>query len=129
MALVPDGKVMNIPAANQLIVKEPIARIHTIYQGFKVLTESYAICLKEFEQIFSFPEAVFNVWDTNHNGMIDCIEFFTVLVIYSKARLEDKIRFLFEFYDLNTRGYLLEIDLHFMAFTVLTGTMKLFQKE
>jgi Ca2+-binding EF-hand superfamily protein len=61
--------------------------------------------------------------------MIDCIEFFTVLVIYSKARLEDKIRFLFEFYDLNTRGYLLEIDLHFMAFTVLTGTMKLFQKE
>ena len=114
--------------ANELIVKEPIARIQTIYQGFKVLTESFAIGLKEFEQIFSFPDpiAVFNVWDHNQSGMIDCIEFFTVLIVFAKGRLEDKIRFLFNLFDFNARGYLEEVDLHFIAFNVITVIVKLF---
>ena len=43
--------------------------------------------------------------------MIDCIEFFTVMIIFTDGRIEDKIRFLFDLYDFNQNGYLEEVDL------------------
>ena len=66
------------------------------------------------------------MWDSHANGMIDCIEFFTTLIIFADGRIEDKIRFLFEFFDFNQNGYLEEADLHFMALTAITGTVKIF---
>ena len=39
-------------------------------------------------------EAVFSVWDTDSNGLIDLIEFFTGMIIFANARVEDKLRFL-----------------------------------
>ena len=70
-----------------------------------MLCDSYAISQKEFEQIFALDESVFALWDTDNNGkstiiklsylllgLIDSIEFFCALVIFSSSRVEDKIR-------------------------------------
>ena len=51
-------------------------------------------------------EAVFSVWDTDSNGLIDCLEFFTGMVVFADARIEDKLRMLIELFDLNDNGYL-----------------------
>ena len=56
-------------------------------------------------------ESVFSMWDTDSNGMIDCIELFCVLILYADGRVEDKIRFLADFFDFNQNGYLEEVDL------------------
>ena len=82
--------------------------------------------MKEFEQIFSMSEALFSVWDTDSNGMIDCIEIFTVMITFADSRSEDKVRFLIDFFDFNERGYLEEVDLHFLAYNVIHTTVKLF---
>ena len=59
--------------------------------------------------------------------MVDCIEFFTVLIVFADSKLEDKIRFLFELYDFNQNGYLEESDLHFLALNAISGCCKVFQ--
>ena len=82
--------------------------------------------MREFEQIFAINEAVFSLWDAHANGMVDCIEFFTVMTVFSDSKIEDKIRFLFDFYDFNQNGYLEEADMQFMALTAITGCVKVF---
>ena len=116
-------------ACNLNMVKEPISRVRELHNGFKMLCESFAVSLKEFEQIFCMSEAVFSVWDTDSNGLIDCIEFFTAMIVFSDARIEDKLRFLLDIFDFNENGYLTEIELHFLAFNVLTATAKVFGVE
>ena len=98
-------------ACNLSMVKESMGRIRELHQGFKMLCESFAISLKEFEQVFSMSEAVFSVWDTDSNGMIDCIEFFTAMIVFANCRVEDKVRFLMEIFDFNENGFLTETEI------------------
>ena len=95
-----------VSACNISMVKEPIGRIRNLHAGFRMLSDTFAVSLKEFQQIFSMNEAVFSVWDTDSNGLIDCIEFFTGMIVFSNARVEDKLRFLIELFDFNANGYL-----------------------
>lgn len=92
-----------VPEANKRLLQIPIGRIRTLHKGFQMLTESYALNKKEFEQIFTYDEAVFVIWDTDNNGrshryvliyigLVDVIEFFCTLAIFSNSRVEDKIR-------------------------------------
>jgi hypothetical protein len=34
----------------------------------------------------------FNIWDTDGNGLIDALELFSGLIIFSDAKFEEKIR-------------------------------------
>ena len=102
-----------------------------------MLSESFALNQKEFEQIFTYDEAVFVLWDTDNNGiafeffnlhlgLIDVIEFFCGLTIFSSSRVEDKIRFLFEFFDMNENNYLEECDIQFMFLSCINAVAKTF---
>ena len=84
-----------------------------------MLCESFAVTFREFEQIFALNEACFSIWDTDSNGMIDCIEFFTVLIVFAEGRVEDKLRLLMELFDFDQKGFLEQEDMHFMAFSVV----------
>jgi Ca2+-binding EF-hand superfamily protein len=114
---------------NLAIIKEPIGKIRELHAGFRMLSESFAVSLKEFQQIFSMSEAVFSVWDTDSNGLIDLIEFFTGMIIFANARVEDKLRFLIDLFDFNQNGFLQDMELQFMVFNVLTATAKTFGVE
>lgn len=91
-----------------------------------MLSESFALNQKEFEQIFTYDEAVFVLWDTDNNGLVDVIEFICGLTIFSNSRVEDKIRFLFEFFDMNDNNYLEECDIQFMMLSCINSVSKIF---
>ena len=74
-------------------------------------------------------ESVFTMWDSDSNGMIDTIEIFCVMILFADGRIEDKIRFIAEFFDFNQNNYLEEVDLLFIAFNAINGTVKIFQVE
>ena len=72
-------------------------------------------------------ESLFNLLDDNNNGLIDSIELFTLLALFSDSRVEDRVRFLFDLYDFNERGYLEDLDIQFMFFTILMGLTKIYK--
>ena len=73
------------------------------------------------------PEPLFNLLDDNGNGLIDSFEIFSILAIFSDSRVEDRIRFMFDFFDLNDYGYLEDTDIQFMLFVVMQGINKLYK--
>lgn len=102
------------------------------YHGsFKSICDTFAINLNEFQQIF--PKmgnygALFNIWDTDKNGLIDVLELFAGLILFANsARFEDKIYFLFDIFDFNELNSLSIIDLEFMLISCANATFKIYQ--
>lgn len=48
--------------------------------------------LSEFEHIFGASESAFVIWDTDNNGLIDSLELFSGITLFSDTKFEDKIR-------------------------------------
>ncbi len=48
--------------------------------------------LSEFEHIFGASEIAFVIWDTDNNGLIDSLELFSGIILFSETKFEDKIR-------------------------------------
>ena len=67
--------------------------------------------------------------DQNSNGLIDSIELFTIMCIFSDCREEDKMLFLFDVFDFNGRGWLEAADIEFMMFVIVQGLVKIFGVE
>lgn len=75
--------------------------------------------LTEFEHIFGENESSFIIWDNDKNGLVDVLEVFSGLVVFSNSKFEDKIRFLYEIFDLNEENLIEVIDVEFIVYTVL----------
>ena len=72
---------------------------------------------------------LFNFLDHNSNGLIDALELFILLSLFSSSRVEDRLRFIFDLFDFNERGYLEELDLQFIFFICLQGICKFFKLD
>ena len=59
-------------------------------------------------------------------GLIDALEIFCGLIIFSDSKAEDKIRFLFDLFDFNEIQSISLMDLEFMLFSVLIATSKIY---
>jgi hypothetical protein len=59
--------------------------------------------------------------------LIDSLELFAGLVVFSTSKFEDKIRFLFEIFDLNEVNVITQIDLEFMIYSVLNSAFKVYE--
>ncbi len=80
-----------------------LAKIRELHGGFKSICDNFAINLTEFENIFSSNEATFAIWDADNNGnhffsiilytgLIDALELFSGIIIFSDSKADDKIR-------------------------------------
>lgn len=57
--------------------------------------------------------------------MIDALELFSGLILFSEAKFEDKLRFLFDIFDFNELNSLSIIDLEFMMISCCNATFKI----
>lgn len=102
-----------------------LSKVKEFFRNFEFSCENFAINLTEFEQIFGARIDEFQLWDTDRNGLIDAIEIFTGITIYSEGAVEDKFHFLFDLIDFNRRHQIGYYDLIFLFETYINAVFKM----
>lgn len=69
------------------------------------------------------------MFDTDENGLIDALEIFSGITVFSDAIAEEKIRFLFDLYDFNEMQSLSLMELEFLLSSILDASKKIFSIE
>lgn len=102
------------------------------YHGlFKNICSNFSMDPDEFSQIFDVAESResyhFKIWDIAGRGTVNALELFGGLIIMGEGHIEDKIRFLFEIFDLNELNSLSVVDIEYLVNCVLASCFKLFK--
>lgn len=62
----------------------------------------------------------------NNINIIDSLELFSGICIFSDTKFEDKVRFLFDLFDFNELESLSATDIEFMIYCCMSATFKIY---
>ncbi|EGR31153.1 hypothetical protein IMG5_116830 [Ichthyophthirius multifiliis] len=113
------------PLPNPLL-NSSLSKLREYHGSFKSVCDTFSIDLTEYEQIFGSNETSFKIWDTDKNGLIDALELFSGLILFSDASFNEKVRFLFDIFDFNEMNILTIVDLEFMLISCANATFKVY---
>jgi len=74
-----------------------LSKLREYHGSFKSICDDFTLDLSDFEEIFGVDKESFAIWDTDRTELIDALELFSGLVIFSDSKFEDKIRCTFFF--------------------------------
>lgn len=106
---------------------QSIAEIKDLWMQFKTRCDDFWIDYEEFHKVFKEGVCVFSLWDSKENGLVDALELFSCLVMFSKSNFDDKVVFLFEVFDFNGLHCLTVIDIEYLVSCCLTSLLKVHQ--
>ena len=69
-----------------------LAKLRDYHASFKSVCDNFSIDLTEFEHIFGVGESAFVIWDTDNNGLVDSLELFSGISVFSDAKFDDRVR-------------------------------------
>lgn len=70
-------------------------------------------------------EYTFRIWDTRNINVIDAFEIFSGLIVFSSTSFRDKVKLLFEIFDLNDHKAMNETEIEFMMYCILVAVFKI----
>lgn len=113
-----------------------LSKLRDYHASFKSICDNFSMDLSEFEHIFGASESAFVIWDTDNNGLIDSLELFSGICIFSDTKFDDKIRciiynfkkklVLFDLFDFNELESLSPTDIEFMVYCCMSATFKIY---
>lgn len=108
-----------------------LSKLREYHGSLKSICVEQSIDLRDFEQIFGSSDG-FAIWDDDKNNLIDALELFSGLILFSVAKFEDKIRcsathdpVLFDLFDFNELNSLAITDVKFMLSCCITSTYRI----
>ncbi len=101
-------------------------------RGMRDLSETFALRLHEFEflvnsKLVTLPTCrylFYTMLDTDKNNMVDKFEVMTLVCLCSTLSNEDKVRLIFELFNFNEKGYLVESEVSLMILSITTVVNK-----
>lgn len=110
-----------------------LAKLREYHGSFKSICDTFSIDKGEFSSIFGNKTEGFEIWDEDNNGLIDALELFSGLILFSESKFEDKIRctliqiisVLFDLFDFNEMNSLSLIDVEFLLNCSISSTFKI----
>jgi hypothetical protein len=111
-----------------------LGKLREYHGHFKNICGNFSIDNEEFNLIFQLSNnSYFKIWDIVDNGIIDALELFSGLILYSDSKVDEKIRcnqtltaVLFELFDFNELNSLSPYDIEHLVQRSLSSSLKIF---
>ncbi len=105
-------------------------------RGMKDLSETFALRLFEFEflvngKLVTLPicrHLFTKVFDTDKNGLVDKMEVMCLVCLCSSLSNAEKVEFLFELFNFNEKGYLVESEMSLLLLSITRVVNKIDSK-
>ena len=105
----------------------PISEVREHWTQFKMICNGFWIDYEQFHKVFKESDKIFNLWDFQENGLIDVLELFSCLLLFSKSEFDEKIKFIFEIYDFNDLHSLTTIDVEYIINCCLCSMLRVYK--
>jgi hypothetical protein len=98
-----------------------------------ILSDTFALRLQEFifmigKRTLTLPQARYvfgTIFDTDSNQLVDKFEMICGIILLSAMSSEDKIEYIYDLFDFNNKGFLVETEMILMLRTITTCADKI----
>eukprot|EP00743_Colponemidia_sp_Colp-15_P000580 GILK01000650.1.p1 GENE.GILK01000650.1~~GILK01000650.1.p1 ORF type:complete len:348 (-),score=74.69 GILK01000650.1:82-1086(-) len=98
------------------------------YQAWIEQGQKMGLTKYEFAQILGLTQEVvehFDLFDTDHNGLVDAFEVFCGSAVFSRGELQEKAKFVFNLFDFNNNQRISLVELIMLLQAICRGVSKL----